>query len=132
MDFKKYAGVDLGKWRELVNFKIEHSSYGVGTIRNITINDKDEGIILHINFNGKIVRLNDRGLCKYYFIISDKKSEKLLNKFEGLIKPPSGYVEDINHCWNCGEVILSTNTKCPKCGWYKCKSCGSCGCGYIY
>lgn len=131
MDFKKYAGLNLEKWKELIGCKIEHSDYGVGTIKNITRNDKDEGIILYINFNGKILKLNDRGFCKYYFIIPDKRYEKLLNKFAGLTKPASGFVQIINHCWNCGEVILSTNTKCPKCGWYKCESCGSCGCGYV-
>jgi len=130
MDFKKYAGMDLVKWRRLIGCKIEHDGYGFGIIENITRNDKDEGLLLHINFKGKIIKLNDRAFCKYFFIIRDKNYEKLLSNFEGLTKPARGFVRVITHCWSCKDVIFNTNTKCRKCGWYKCNFCGSCRCNY--
>jgi hypothetical protein len=34
-----------------------------------------------------------------------------------------------NHCWNCKQPISSAiNIKCPSCGGYKCRYCGSCFC----
>lgn len=31
-------------------------------------------------------------------------------------------------CWNCSEVINSTDSKCANCGWFNCSNCGECGC----
>lgn len=31
-----------------------------------------------------------------------------------------------NRCWNCHSGITEENTKCYRCGWYRCSTCGSC------
>ncbi len=130
MDFKKYAGIDLAKWKELIGCKIEHTSYSIGTIKKVTPNEKEPGVILHTKFSKETVKLKHSGFGKYYFIIPNKKSELLLNKYEGLLKPESGFLKAVTHCWNCKEVIFNTNKKCLKCGGYFCESCGSCLCNY--
>lgn len=33
-------------------------------------------------------------------------------------------------CYSCDYRVSSKNKRCKICGWYICKNCGSCGCGY--
>lgn len=37
-----------------------------------------------------------------------------------------------NVCWSCkSEISSDTDKRCPKCRWYICSKCGSCGCNKI-
>lgn len=127
MNFKNYSGSDLEKWKTLIGGKIGHSNYGVGIIKEVGYSALENGgILLHVDFNGKIRKLNDRGLGRYYHLVSDK------NKFKGITKPQSNYSRSnySNHCWRCKSPIDNTNNRCDKCGWYICPSCGACRCQY--
>lgn len=45
---------------------------------------------------------------------------------DNLNQPRMSYTYKDN-CWYCGSAINSNyNTRCKKCGWYICKSCGRC------
>jgi len=39
----------------------------------------------------------------------------------------SGYK---NHCYRCKSFVGYGGQRCPRCGWYLCKECSACGCGY--
>ncbi len=32
------------------------------------------------------------------------------------------------YCWSCKDTLGIGDKQCNKCGWYKCQSCGACGC----
>ncbi|NMF57463.1 hypothetical protein [Pseudanabaena yagii] len=32
------------------------------------------------------------------------------------------------YCWSCQDTLGIGDMQCNKCGWYKCTSCGACGC----
>lgn len=76
--------------------------------------------------------LNEPSLYIVSTIVTIIISFNLFNRNKTTIKSkPKSYYQYINHCWSCFEIIDSNKHKrCPKCGWYICSKCSSCGCNY--
>lgn len=138
---EKYSDIFLDKL-------IYHSSYGIGRILKIESNC--EFVYFYIDFSEKQIKINHRGLGKYYFIIDNLQNVEKVKSYFGdeiIIKvkfTTNTYEEKkttqeekklnnnekyISNCYRCGKTVHDGFKKCNRCGWYICK-CGACGCGF--
>lgn len=80
------------------------------------------------------IRINGTWLNTSYIVLPLKDTVRLKKMIKGtntdLQHNDSKKRKIINHCYACRGQIYDNLKVCPKCHWYICDFCGSCGCGY--
>lgn len=83
-----------------------------------------------------IVRLNDGSVRELTVDIQQRILENIaaaerLHRASIASKKATRVDEYESHCWKCRSHVSSQELpRCLRCGWYRRRTCGACGCGY--